>query len=233
MSVQAMTWIFNQEIKPAAKKLVLLSIANASNEAGECWPSQKTIAAQTGCGVRTVRRYMAEAEAEGIIIRYERRRSDGTRSSDLIALNIQHVAKMAASGIKRPVTTYQAATGGHIKRPPTARHSIEPKDSRTVRETRARDIKVEFDEKFYPQYPHKVAKPAALKAFEKARKKASLREILDGLARYKKNKPPDISWAHPSTWLNQERWTDEPDNRPASRGSKSSQDKDWEIMQRL
>jgi len=65
----------------------------------------------------------------------------------------------------------------------------------------------EFGE-FYLAYPAKVAKPKAKAAFEKARKKAELPEIMAGLRRYIAEKPPDRAWAHPATWLNQERWTD-------------------------
>ncbi len=74
----------------------------------------------------------------------------------------------------------------------------------------ARTVDDEFREVFWPKYPHKVGKAAALPAFRKARKKASLVEIMDGLERYIAAKPPDRSWCNPATFLNQERWADEP-----------------------
>jgi len=68
----------------------------------------------------------------------------------------------------------------------------------------------EFENEFWPAYPNKVGKPVALKAFTKARKAESLETIMDGLRRYIRTKPPDRAWCNPSTWLNQERWNDEP-----------------------
>lgn len=72
---------------------------------------------------------------------------------------------------------------------------------------RKQDLDQEFST-FWTAYPEKVAKPKARQSFEKARKKSSLDEIMAGLERYKAAKPFDRSWAHPTTWLNQERWTD-------------------------
>jgi uncharacterized protein YdaU (DUF1376 family) len=63
---------------------------------------------------------------------------------------------------------------------------------------------------WYEGYPLKAARPAALKAFAKARTKADLPTLIEGVRRYRQNKPPDQAWAHPASWLNAERWTDEP-----------------------
>jgi len=61
----------------------------------------------------------------------------------------------------------------------------------------------------------KVGRAAAKKAFPKARETASLEEIMAGLQRYqddqKAKATPMQFWLHPSTFLNQERWTDEPE----------------------
>jgi len=72
----------------------------------------------------------------------------------------------------------------------------------------------DFDE-WYNLYPHKVGKAAAKKAFEKAIKRASLADLVEGLHRYIKTKRSDVAWCNPSTWLNQDRWLD----RPASMSS--------------
>ena len=72
----------------------------------------------------------------------------------------------------------------------------------------------QFDE-WYSGYPHKVGKAAAKKAFNGAIKKTDVQTLVASLDAYKRDKPPDRSWCNPATWLNQERWLDEPDNRPA------------------
>lgn len=74
----------------------------------------------------------------------------------------------------------------------------------------AASVDAEFYEKFWPMYPHKTGKPTALTAFIKARKKDSLRDIMEGLERYIFTKPTDRPWLNPSTFLNQARYFDQP-----------------------
>lgn len=70
----------------------------------------------------------------------------------------------------------------------------------------------EFDQ-FWEKYPRRVGKLDAMRAFEKARKMASLAEILEGIDLYMATKPEYADYCHPSTWLNKGRWMDEPDRR--------------------
>lgn len=64
---------------------------------------------------------------------------------------------------------------------------------------------------FWDEWPNKVGKPAAVKAFKSAvRRGASLWEIQDGLRNYIRDKPPDRPWLNPATFLNQNRWEDRP-----------------------
>lgn len=66
-------------------------------------------------------------------------------------------------------------------------------------------------ETFWKQYPRRVGKLAAQKAYRKARQRASAQELLDGIERYRKSKPSYADWCHPATFLNQGRWMDEID----------------------
>jgi hypothetical protein len=67
-------------------------------------------------------------------------------------------------------------------------------------------------EQFWRAYPRRIGKGAARKAFEKALKLATVEEIMTGLSRqlsyYASREQQFIP--HPTTWLNQERWADEP-----------------------
>lgn len=63
---------------------------------------------------------------------------------------------------------------------------------------------------FWAHYPEKIGKAAARRAFATALPKTTLDAMLASLERYKASKPPDRSWCHPATWLNQERWLDQP-----------------------
>lgn len=69
-----------------------------------------------------------------------------------------------------------------------------------------------FDE-FWTIAPRKRGKGAARKAYAKARTLAGEDEILTGARRWRQEsigKEPTYI-CHPATWLNQERWEDEPD----------------------
>ncbi len=77
--------------------------------------------------------------------------------------------------------------------------------------------------KFAELYPHKVGMAYAEKCWGRAIKKSSLEEILAGLQRYVEKKPDDINWCNPSTFLNQERWRDQP--APKSNGKGNTHDK--------
>lgn len=64
---------------------------------------------------------------------------------------------------------------------------------------------------FWESVPRKVGKGAARKAWGKAVKKADPQTIIDGMRRYRDDpNRSDEFTAHPSTWLNAERWEDDP-----------------------
>lgn len=71
---------------------------------------------------------------------------------------------------------------------------------------------------FWRAYPRRVGKGDARKAFAKALKKTSIDRILKALA-WQQHQPQWIRDGgafvpHPTTWLNQERWDDEPFHAP-------------------
>src|ERR1700743_1128364 len=64
---------------------------------------------------------------------------------------------------------------------------------------------------FWDEWPNKVGKPAAVRAYDAAvRSGVSPEEILDGARNYIRDKPPDRQWLNPATFLNQKRWEDRP-----------------------
>ncbi len=65
---------------------------------------------------------------------------------------------------------------------------------------------------FWKAYPRKTAKGLAFQAFKKAEINGKLSEVLAAIDMYKKTKQwQDVEFIpHPSTWLNQRRWEDEP-----------------------
>lgn len=68
-----------------------------------------------------------------------------------------------------------------------------------------------FDQ-FWEWYPRKVGKDAARKAWDSARRRTDQQNIIDGIERFRldPNLPAKEFIPHPSTWLNEGRWDDEP-----------------------
>ena len=87
MSYHLAAWAMDVDVPPR-EKLMLILIASHANDEGECFPSQTTLAYRSGLSRRTVLRSLAELEERGIITRRQRRRPDGSRSSDTIRLNV-------------------------------------------------------------------------------------------------------------------------------------------------
>ncbi len=75
-------------------------------------------------------------------------------------------------------------------------------------------------EEFWKEYPEKVGKKAAFRAWKKAKDRPPITGVLSAISRYKSTKPPDRAWCNPATWLNQGRWADAPAaTQPADAGS--------------
>lgn len=87
MSYHLAAWAMDVDVPPR-EKLLLILIASYANDDGECFPSQTTLAYRSGLSRRTVLRSLAELEERGVITRRPNRRSDGSRSSDTIRLNV-------------------------------------------------------------------------------------------------------------------------------------------------
>lgn len=86
MSVYAMVWAYEQNVKNSGAKFTLVTAAQYCSDQGVCWVKQETLAEDMGMGVRTVARHLADLEEAKFIERVERRRKDGSRTSDLIKL---------------------------------------------------------------------------------------------------------------------------------------------------
>jgi hypothetical protein len=76
VSYEAIRWVWDQPVKPAMRKLVLLAMADCVNaEAGEmvCWPSYSFIALRTGMNTKTVESSVFELKQEGYLVDTGRR----------------------------------------------------------------------------------------------------------------------------------------------------------------
>ena len=105
-------------------------------------------------------------------------------------------------------TPYYEAT--EVQKPNSGYPKSENRTSLEELSKKNLDTNLHF-EMFWNYYPRKVGKQAAIKAFAKALKSASVEDIVAGARRYADDpNRSDTFTAHPTTWLNAGRWADGP-----------------------
>jgi hypothetical protein len=83
-------------------------------------------------------------------------------------------------------------------------------------------------ETWWREYPHKVAKRAALKAYTAAIKRgASPADLIGGVRRYIATKPSWQAYCHPATWLNGDRHEDQPAQGVRNDRARTTNATDW------
>jgi len=83
-----LNWAGRADAGDAMAKAVLLLLAEAANEQGQTFIAQETVAQRMNACRATVNRAMKRLQARGLIETSRRHRSDGSRSSNLIRLNL-------------------------------------------------------------------------------------------------------------------------------------------------
>lgn len=106
-----MNWAWRQQLAPTAK-LVLMSLADAADDHGVCWPSVPTVAIKCCVSTRTVRRIMQRLIARDLLIAESRYRPDGSCSSNRYRL------QLAGGDNLSPAPNRGDTTSGHARQDP-------------------------------------------------------------------------------------------------------------------
>lgn len=252
MAFDWQAWAYRQNIQCAGRKFVLVSLAYRADSRGFCFPGQKYLALMTGQTDRSVRTHLADLERNGLIARTLRRRPDGTRTSDgyqIMAdpedvLDLRHLEQPEniagstkptgndfQSHRKRFPESPEESSGHDSSGYPSEEPSDSIGDSRQGKENKpnseakrqADELEADF-ERFWSQVPRKVGKGQARRAYKAARKKTGAAEIeraIKSFARQCEGREAQYI-PHPATWLNGERWLDEPP--PSSREGPSREE---------
>lgn len=86
MSIEAVSWAFKQDITPAAKKFVLVALADNADQHGICFPSYGHIQKKTCLGRRAVINFVNDLVEEGFVQKAARLRGDNSYSSNAYRL---------------------------------------------------------------------------------------------------------------------------------------------------
>ena len=122
MSVEYLAAALHAPITPAARKLVLVGLANHADHAGRCWPSLAALASIAGINQRNVRNHLKALEADGWIERIPQF-SDGRQITNTYRVTLQGSAPAAAGqggGRTQPGGRSQATGGAVASDPPGA-----------------------------------------------------------------------------------------------------------------
>jgi len=211
MSVKIMGKVWEHSKAKGTARLVLLAIADHCNPTGVAWPSLSRLADYVNVDRRNVIVAVNRLIEMGELERVEKGHTGkATTYRILLYENVPLLFGSDASVTSdAPVTSDATVTQVVMEASP------QPSMNRHILYKGNGD----FDA-FWKQYPKKVGKGAALKSYQKALRKTSHEDIMAGVAKY--HPDPDYI-CNPTTWLNQERWSDEPDsyqstdNRTANR----------------
>lgn len=200
MSVKAMTWAWEQPVKPGPK-LVLVALADHSDGAGVCWPGHELIANKCGLSRQTVLEHIATLEESGYLVAEAGRDPKGRVVKSRYFLQLTRSEAMLADGEpcrdSRHGAMSEKPTRGHvgisgpsmsgfpvpIKEEPKAIEPTTTPQTPRLFELGKTAIEAWFDLKFWPRYPKKVSRAKALDALIAAAPDPSLlNEIEEGLS---------------------------------------------------
>jgi DNA-binding transcriptional ArsR family regulator len=80
--IRLVDWAIAQQVKPPARKFVLVVLANHTDNDGICFPGQVLLARECELSVRELQRHLAALVKAGLISRERRQRKNGSRTSD-------------------------------------------------------------------------------------------------------------------------------------------------------
>ena len=196
-------WVLFSNVSAQAIRLYCVLRKYADNETLDAYPSRQTLANKMQVdSTKTVDRAIKELLDIGALTVSRRLKDNGEFDSNLYTL----MSLPSDTG----VSTYPQES------PTNYNHITKTKLTRTNK-----DISPFFEqdfEEFWQAYPRKVGKAQAKRAFAKALEKTSLQQILSGICNLIYD---DIKFCpHPTTWLNSERWNDEPAPRAMNKAEK-------------
>ncbi len=203
MSLDAMKAAFALQGISPTDTLVLVALGNFADEDWRCWPSKNTLALMTKLSPRALTMALKRLEEDGYVAREARTRENGSSTSNRYTLHLGEGGQFI-DPISAPPPRRDVAPGGQPDAPPE-RSLNHQKEGSVIRAPDPFEV-------WWTIYPRKVDKTEARKAFWKAAAKVTFDALCSATSRFSeevKHRDRD-KIPHPTTWLNRERWNDEP-----------------------
>ena len=214
-----MSWTFDNSPYTLGARLVHLALADSANDdyGGLLWATQGTIAKKAGVSRATVNGVLGRMVADGWL----------AEANEAEVATIRAMMKDPRANVYRFLTC-QISDRSDSETCQVDEADVSSSPARRVKSTGSRLLPTQvvtqgnasgsalattFDgfDTFWMTYPRRTGKGAARAAWDKARRKATAEAIIMAAARFRDdpNREPQFT-AHPATWLNQERWLDDP-----------------------
>ena len=174
-------------------------------------PSPEQLASLVGAPLKAVLAALKELDAAEVFSRTDA----GVIYSRRMVRDREREEKDKANGKGGGNPYLKAKDNGGVNphdKPPDKAQKLDTRiqNPESEREDTPRDaIADEFDGQFWPAYPLRKAKGAALKAYRSARKRTTLTVILTALDKQRSVFAEPKYSPHATTWLNGDRWLDE------------------------
>jgi hypothetical protein len=210
MSIEAMTLVLHHSQASGAAQMILMGIANHQGDGG-AWPAVSTLAKYGKVSERRVQQIIRELEQSGeLMVHTSAGGQTATGATNLYFVTLTCPADCDGSMNHRQVD--QGVKSGAVRGETHFTPGVKPTSPKPSLEPSVKPYISSFDD-FWSAYPRKVAKVAAIKAFQAAIKTVEPQLIVDGARNYAAdpNLPFDQNFIpHPATWLNAGRWDDGP-----------------------
>lgn len=131
MSLDALKWAFEQKVGSAARKSVLVAIADHADTTGECWPGHDLLTQKTELHRATVIRHIQALADAGLLVVEGRASMDGRQLSNRYRLRFQTGVAQRDPGVAQSDGrgSQGATDGGRTARPePSEEPSEEQKN---------------------------------------------------------------------------------------------------------
>lgn len=186
MSIQALSWSLKQKCDTPTTKLVLVILANYSDENNSCYPSEKHLASIVGVSDRTIRRCLSYLQNNNLI-----------RIQNRLGTSNRYYMTMDTSD-HTPLDTDSQGDRTQVSN-----------NTKDKTKDNTSQLKIDKFNEFWKIYPRKVNKKQALKLFSKIKEK-DYEKVLHAVKVFSAEQinTDEQYIPHASTWLNQERYED-------------------------
>ena len=199
------------------EKVLLKEITSLAAAEEGCFASNKHFAEFFGVTNRTISARISSLRAKGYIAVADRTASGGGR-------RMRPTGKLPSTPRNKsstpPEETFHPPLEETFHHNSTVESSTDNNTDISISSSKPKKPEpMEGFNEFWQAYPRKVGKGAARRAWDKISPDTGLQTILDQVARQRETE----QWAdpkyvpHPATWLNQQRWLDEPDSPSRAR----------------